>query len=230
MCSAQSGQKGGLALPVPQERFRLRIAAFCAAETRDLHLFWIPLVRLLRGVRVTGGVALGFHRGNVDVFGGREHHGVFGDLVVVERGLFTSSEPGVEDEHRERAMIAMVIDGPLREKNVRLFGIEHTTESLVVGVIDDGPRIVLPGESGARFQDSACFLGFSGANGGAAAEGGSAAESFTTIEVKQNNFVAELGIAGDRTRAAAFGIARMPACYNDFEPGCWFRFRLEWRS
>src|SRR4051794_9333872 len=79
------GELGSPAFRVAEERFSLpdlvlRAAAFC-----DFDLFGIPLVRLLRDMGIACLSPTGFHRGDVDVLGGRKHCGVLGDLVVVQR-------------------------------------------------------------------------------------------------------------------------------------------------
>jgi hypothetical protein len=83
--------------------------------------------------------------------------------------------------------------------------------------IDDGAAIVLTSESGAGLKMLTSRPGFSGTDRGTPFEARSAAEPLTAIEVQQNHFMAEFGIARDRPGAAAFRVARMPARDNYLE-------------
>lgn len=93
-----------------------------------------------------------FHLCDVDKLIGRELQGVFAirDFVVIQREFFPASCPCVVGEHGDGAMIAMVIDGPLREDGVRLFGVEDVLKGVVLIVIEHSVAIDLAGVSGAR--------------------------------------------------------------------------------
>lgn len=82
-------------------------------------------------MRETGGVAegFGFGLGDIDVVARREHHGVVGDFVIIESSFSAGSEPGIERQLRDGAMIAVLIDGPLSEDDVG----SETGEELVEG-------------------------------------------------------------------------------------------------
>ena len=54
-------QQGAFTLGVAEECFGLREATRDATRLRDLHLFRVPFIGLLRCVRVTGGAAARFH-------------------------------------------------------------------------------------------------------------------------------------------------------------------------
>ena len=116
-----------------------------------------------------GGVTQGFDFGGGDVneIGGGEHHSVIGHFVVVEGGFFVRSEPSIENELGEGAMVAVVVDGPVGEDDVGVLGGEELGERLVVAVVDDGLAVDLIGEDGAGVEDLADLLGFGGADGGA---------------------------------------------------------------
>ena len=204
-------------MPVAQEGFGLGMAALKAAEAGNFGLGGVPLVGLLGSVGVAGGAAAGFNLRNVDVFGGIEHHGVVGDFVEVESGGLAAAQPGVEDQVGEGAVVAVLIQGPLGKDDIGVLGVEEAAKFIVVGVVDDGTAVVLVGENGARFQDFAGFLSFGGADRATLARLGSATVAFATIEIKQNDIVAEIGVAGDGAGAAAFGIAGMTAGHHDFE-------------
>src|SRR5207244_2383821 len=112
------GQQASLALPVPSESFCLWQAAFDSPKTGELNLTGVPLLRLLGRMRVTGGPSLRFHTRDVNELGGRKHHGIFADFVEVQCGFLAAPQPGIEDEHRDGAVIPVPIDGPLRENDV----------------------------------------------------------------------------------------------------------------
>ncbi len=46
-------------------------------------------------------------------------------------------------------MVAVTVNGPLGEYRVGVLGVEDASESLIVGVVDDGPAVILTGENGS---------------------------------------------------------------------------------
>ncbi len=120
----RSRQETGLAFPMVKKCFGLSKTADAPPKTRDFDLFRIPFIGHLRDVGVTSGVTLLFDRGDVDVLRGREHHSVVGNFIEKERCFLAATEPRLEHEVRQGAMVAMLIDGPLREQDVRIFRIE----------------------------------------------------------------------------------------------------------
>ncbi len=77
------------------------------------------------------------------------------------------SEPGIENELGEGAMVAVVVNGPVGEDDVGILGSEELGELRVVSVVDDGLAVDLIGEDCSGVEDLAGFLGFFGADGGA---------------------------------------------------------------
>jgi hypothetical protein len=65
-------------------------------------------------------------------------------------------------------MVAVAVDGPLRENDVGSFGCKGARESLVMWRIDDRAAVYLAGKSGSGFKRQTSVLGFRGPNGGAA--------------------------------------------------------------
>ena len=138
-----------------------------ASRARDRYLLGIPLVGLLRDVRVARGVAARLHRRDVHVLVGAEHHGIFGDFVVVEGVPLLLLEPRIESKGRDGTMIAVLVDGPLGKDRIGVLGVQQAAERLVVGRIHDGLAIDLTGKDGAGPQDVAGFAGFRRADAGA---------------------------------------------------------------
>ena len=108
-------------------------------------------------------------------------------------------------------MVAVTVDGPLREHNIGALRGQHASESLIARRIDHGAAVVLAGESGTGLKNLAGLPSFGGADGGTAPEAGSAAVPFTAIQVEQHYLMAEIGVARDGAGAAAFRVARMTA-------------------
>src|ERR1019366_1915681 len=143
---------------------------------------------------------------------------------LVKRESLAGFQPGIEGKHRDGAMVAVAVDGPLREYHVRAFRGEYASEGLIVCSVDDCAAVVLAGKSGPCIETLTGFPGFGGADDGTAPR--SAAEPLTAIQVQQNHLMAELGVARDRPGAAAFRIARMTA-RDDYLEGLRGRVRHE---
>ncbi len=204
--------------------FGLDHAFFSAAAAGDINLLGIPLGGLLRNVRVAGGEPARLDGGNVDVVGWpRKHHGVFSNFVVVESHGLANFQPGVEAECGNSAMVAMTIEGPLGQERVGLFGVEESSESLVVWRVNDGATIILASEEGSSVENAAGVLSFGGADRRAAIERGAAAITFTPIEVEEHDLGTKRSEAGDGTCATAFGVAGVTAGNHDF---AWSRREL----
>ena len=91
----------------------------------------------------------------------RELHGVLavGDLVVVEGEALAHPQPGVVDQHRDGAVVGVVVDRPVGEDDVGLLGLEDLAERLVMGRVDDRLAVDLPGEERPGLEDLAGLLG-----------------------------------------------------------------------
>ena len=112
-------------------------------------------------------------------------------------------------------MIAMRVDGPLRENDVRFLGDEQAAIDLVVFVIDDGAAVDLIREYRAGFQDLARSLSFGRSDLSAEIEACAAAEALAAIEVEKDDLVAQIGVPSNGAGAAAFRIAGMAARDDD---------------
>ena len=168
-------------------------------------------------MRIASRVAYSLHAGDIDIFRRREHSGILGNLVIVKREISFGLPPRVEHQHRHGAMGAVMVDGPLREDDVGLFGGKEAREAIVVRRIDNGLPVDLVGERGAGFQDLAGILRFGGADARTTVEARGAAESLAAIEIEQNDLVAQRRVAGDGAGTAAFRIARMSAGDDDLQ-------------
>jgi hypothetical protein len=126
-------------------------------------------------------------------------------------------------------MVAVAVDGPLGEYYIGAFRSEHASESLIVRGIDDRAAVVLAGESGTGLKTLTSIQGFGGADGGTTPEARSAAVPFTAIQVEQDDFMAQVGVARDRPGATAFGVARVTA-RDDYLEGVRGGFRQEGQS
>jgi hypothetical protein len=168
-------------------------------------------------MRVTSGSPARFDGGDVHVVGGREHHGILGDLIVVKCESLARRQPGIERKRRDRAMVPVTIDGPLSEDHIGPFPVQKACEGLIVWGIDDRAAVDLSHESGNRFETLTSLLGFGGAYGGTTVESLSPAVSLSAVQVEQNHLMAKLRVSRDCTGAAAFGIARMTAHDDNLE-------------
>ena len=109
-------------------------------------------------------------------------------------------------------MVAVLIDGPLREQNVRVFRIEQFAEGGILFSIDDGLAVVLAGKERSGFEDLARLVCFGSANlATTVAVTLTVAISLAMVEIEQSGIVAEGGVACNRAGAAAFRITRMTA-------------------
>jgi hypothetical protein len=115
-------------------------------------------------------------------------------------------------------VIAMLVNGPLRENDVWLLGVEQALEVLVMGAVNNGVAIDLSRENRTGFQNLAGLLRFGGPDGSALCGTAAAAETFAAIQIKQNNLMAERRIAGNRAGTTAFGVARVAAYHYHLEP------------
>ena len=112
---------------------RIRVTGSCSCVE--------PLRRLAR-VRVACRPLRARRPWNVDVVRRRELHRVLAvrDLVVVEGEPLPHAQPGVVDQHRDRPVVGVVVDGPVGEDDVGPLGLEDLAERLVVVAVDDRVR------------------------------------------------------------------------------------------
>jgi len=82
-----------------------------------------------------------------------EHERVFavGNFVIVQSETLTHAQPGVVDERGCGAVIAMIVNGPLRENDIWLFGFEQPAKLVVVGLVHDRFAVGFIREPGVRF-------------------------------------------------------------------------------
>jgi hypothetical protein len=213
----RSRQQTTPAFRMPQEPFGLRKAALSTATLCDSNLLRIPLIGLLRSVRVTGRSPALFHPGDIDILGRRKHRGILRHLVIVKGKALSGFPPRIQRQHGNSSVIAMTVDRPLGKNNVRPFGRDQAAEHLVVLFVDHGAPVVLICEYGPRLQNSTRILRLGGPDLGTTAQFRRPAVAFAAIEIQQNNLMAKLGIAGHRPATTAFRVPRMPASDDDLQ-------------
>jgi len=113
-------------------------------------------------------------------------------------------------------MIAMTINGPMRENDVGLFRRQRSDEGLVMRVIHNGLSVSLAGEHGVGVQDFRRCPGFGRSYFGTAGKFCRAAIALAPIEVEKSGMVPQSGVTRDGSGATAFGVARMAA--RDYYP------------
>lgn len=111
-------------------------------------------------------------------------------------------------------MIAVRINGSLREYQVGRFPIENAEKFFVMRWIDDGAAVMLAHKNWTSFQDGTSFLSFTGAEASRIFQVVSAAKSFSTVQVEKNHLMAGVGVASRGPAATALRIAGM-ASGND---------------
>ena len=155
-CAGQ-GKVG--ALDVADVALGLTMTAFDAAQPGDSLLERVITIGALAGVRVAGAAFSRLGRGDVHVVRRGELDRVFavGDLVVVEGEPLSQPEPGVIDQHRDGAVVGVVVDRPVGENHVGLLGLDDFAECLVMGGVDDGLAVELARVPGSAFKISQAF-------------------------------------------------------------------------
>ena len=103
-------------------------------------------------------------------------------------------------------MVGVVVDRPVGEDHVGPLGLEDLAERLVMLAVDHGIAVNLPREERPGLEDLARLAGLGDADAVLRLPGRHA-----VVQVEQNDFVPQVGIAGDGAAAAVFGIAGMAA-------------------
>ena len=86
-------------------------------------------------------------------------------------------------------MIPMLVDRPLREKNVSLLRFQQSAEFFVLRIIDNRAAIDLPSEDRSGMKDFTGCVGFSGSDGAALTWIPAFAKALPSIEIEQNNIM-----------------------------------------
>src|SRR3954454_11481079 len=113
-------------------------------------------------------------------------------------------------------MVAVIVNGPVREDDIRTFGCEQPLKVVVSGGTNHGFTVNLVRKPCLSIQRLASSPRFG--NTKIAANLGSSARTtlFTTVQIQQSHVMASVRIPGDRAAAAIFRIAGMSARYDDF--------------
>ena len=103
----------------------------------------------------------------------------------------------------------------MSEHDLGLLGLQETMELLVMSGVHDGLAVKLSGENGAGLENFAGFLGFGNADRTGVVT--RFVRPIASVQVKQNNFVTQIGVTSDGAAATIFRIAGMPAGDDHFE-------------
>src|ERR1700712_5602949 len=109
------------------------------------------------------GIACGplyrFCRSDIHEVGRRKLKRIFtvGNLVIVKSEFLAGLLPGVIGQHRNCSVIPVIINGPLIEDSIWIFGVEEFLICLIMRVIYNCMAIGLACIGSARFQYLACF-------------------------------------------------------------------------
>src|SRR5215469_7593962 len=108
-------------------------------------------------------------------------------------------------------MIGVRVNRPVCEERVRTLGADNFAELFIMGRVDDGVRVALTCEHRTSFQNlaSAFRLGDARIYGGAGSR--LRAGLLAPIEVQQNDVMAHVREARNRSATAVLGVAWMPA-------------------
>jgi len=117
--------------------------------------------------------------------------------------------PGLEGEIGDGAVVWVVVNGPVGEDRVGIFGFENFLEGLVVVVVDNGVSVFLIGVERAGFEDLAGAFGFGDADVGGGFPG-------AVVEVEESDVVSCRGEAGDGASGGVFGVAGVASGEYDF--------------
>jgi len=207
------------ALQMADESFRLRASAFDASEAGDLRLKRVEFIRGLRCVRITRRALPGFSPRDVYIISGREHQRVFAvrDLVVIEPELPAQAEPCIVGECGNRAVIAMAVNGPVREEDIGLLGLEQPPKFLIMSGVDNRIPIAVRRKGGAGFEYFAGFPGFRDAHPAARARIFLRTTLLAAIQIQQDDLMSQIRVARNRAAAAILGIAGMTAANHHLE-------------
>ncbi len=110
----------------------------------------------------------------------------------------------------------MIINRPLRKDYIRTLAFDQTAELVVMFVVNNGLRVELPGEDWTCLENFACFDSLGSARCGGAGERRFVG-AFAFIEVKQDDVVAKVRVAGGSSAAAVFGVAGVAAGDDDLQ-------------
>ena len=103
-------------------------------------------------------------------------------------------------------MVGMIIDRPVREDQIGLFGFEKLAKGCVVGRVNHGLAVELIGVERSGLQDLAGLGGLADSGKTRVARG-----PFAFVQVEQYDLVTKRGIAGNRASTAIFRITRVTA-------------------
>jgi len=118
----------------------------------------------------------------------------------------------------DRTVVAVIVDRPLRQYEIRLFGFEQPAKVVAVSRVYTGFAVDLIRETRLRFQDLARLPSFGDACRAALRCGSIRAALLTAIEVKQSDFVVlQVGESSNRAAAAVFRIPGMASSDNHLQ-------------
>ena len=147
-------------LHVPDEGFRLFMAALQAAKAGHLLLPGVEFLRRLAGMGKASRPLDCRHGADVHVVVREVMLRIFtiGDFVVVQRAAFAHSLPRPLRQHRGGAVIGMAVNGPLREQDVGVLRGQRALKAAVVRLVHNAAPVRLAGENRPRPQHFASLL------------------------------------------------------------------------
>ena len=189
------------------------VAGFDASKCRYLILQRIIPVRCLAGMSVACSTLDWFCLIDIDIVSGRVLHRILpvGDLVVIERKRLFRLPPRIIGEHRNRPVVAVVVNGPLGKDGVRLLSAYGSFVGFVVCVIRHGVAVYLPCIDSSSLQYCARPFGLSDTRGGGGGRPG------TVVQVEQNHLMAKLRESADGSAATIFRIAGVAAGHDQLQ-------------
>jgi hypothetical protein len=195
-------------------------AQFGTAKSVHQLVHAVKLVGVLAGVGVAGLALARLGGRDIDEPGERVSLRLDAghDLGVVELECLVHAQPGVVNEERGGPVVAMRIDRPRREDNVRLLGGKQVGDSLVRRIGDFAGSINLPGKQGTRFEDGTGLFRLGATNARCFRVRFAGDSGFAAGEIERHHFMTQIGIAGHGSSSGRFRIVRVRPGDDDLEP------------
>src|SRR5215469_16958806 len=129
-------------------------SSFHPAKATHSVVQWIECrLRLLADVGKTCGLFTGFGLRNIDVMGWTKNLGLATliDLEIVKAEFPAALQPGVVDQQRCRAVIAVAVNRPMGQDNIRVVVFQNFPKVCVLGAIHFSIAVYLSGKRWPRF-------------------------------------------------------------------------------
>lgn len=136
---------------------------------------------------------------------------------IVKVELPAAVEPGVVSEQRCGTVVAVRVNGPMREHNIGMFGLEDLSKIIVARAIQLGVAVNLTGEKRTRFQYFAGLPAFRCPDCGSLLQRCSLYAGLAASEVEDRDFMSLIGVERDGAAASGFGIIRVASHDDDLQ-------------